>query len=65
MKRLEGNTDRPLLQGKTLEDVQEMMELRDPIYQYASDLIIDTDEKTPDQVAGEIVMSMNLVPTVS
>ena len=58
--------ERPLLKGKmNIEDITEMMEIREPYYEAAADIKIDTDGKTPEEVAGEIVMALDLVPTVS
>ncbi|MBP3815306.1 MAG: shikimate kinase [Firmicutes bacterium] len=57
---------RPLLRGKmNLSDIKEMMEIRAPYYEDAADLIIETDNKTPEEVAGEIVMELNLIPNLS
>ena len=64
--RLKDSTERPLLKGKmNLPDIQEMMEIRRPYYEMAADYIISTDEKTPEEVAGEIVIALNLLPTLS
>ena len=57
---------RPLLKGKmNIADISDMMELRSPYYEEAADIIIDTDGKTPDAVAGEIIMALDLIPSVS
>ena len=57
---------RPLLKGKTnISDIAEMMEIRSPYYEDASDIRIDTDGKTPEEVAGEIVIGLNLIPSYS
>ena len=57
---------RPLLRGKmNLTDIQEMMALREPYYEDAADLEVFTDKKTPADVAGEIVLALDLAPNIS
>ena len=57
---------RPLLKGKlNLTEIREMMELREPYYEDAADLEIFTDGKTPADVAGEIVLALDLAPNIS
>ncbi|OGW37650.1 MAG: shikimate kinase [Nitrospirae bacterium RBG_13_39_12] len=55
LKRTSNNTDRPLLKvGNPLERIKELLNFRKPFYEKA-DIIIDTEEKTPLQIAEEIV----------
>lgn len=63
--RISGDQSRPLIVGQDLESIKEMMELREPIYLDAAHYIIDTEEKNPAEVAGEIVVALGLVPFVS
>lgn len=54
LKRLSGNDDRPLLNADDrLLKIIELMEHRKPFYEKAG-IMIDTEKKTPMQVAGEI-----------
>jgi shikimate kinase len=55
LQRTSGTSERPLLQvGKPLEKINELLNLRKPFYEKA-DLIIDTEDKTPLQIAEEII----------
>ena len=55
LARTSGNTDRPLLQVEDpMSRIRELLAYRRPFYEKAGD-VIDTDGKTPLQVAGEIV----------
>ena len=54
-KRTSTNNDRPLLQVENpLERINELLNFRKPFYQKA-DVIIDTEGKTPLQIADEII----------
>lgn len=54
--RIGGSTNRPaLVNGKTFtEEVAEVLERRTPLYQAAARYSIDTDNLTPDEIAGRI-----------
>ncbi len=53
--RTSSNDERPLLRvNNPLEKIGELLEFRRPFYEKA-DIIIDTEEKTPLQVAEEIL----------
>jgi len=55
LNRTCNNKDRPLLQGgNTLERIKELLALRKPFYEKA-DIMIDTENKTPFQIAEEII----------
>ena len=55
LKRLAGDSTRPLLQGDHVEEtVQSMISLRSPVYRECACLTISVDEKTPEQIAEEI-----------
>lgn len=59
MKRLEGDTTRPKLQGGDLRSrIESLMAQREAIYRAASAVRIHTDGKTPEEVAGEILQSL-------
>ena len=49
--RLEGDTTRPLLRGGLKERVNTVLNARAKIYEDAADVIIDTDGKTPQEIA--------------
>ena len=54
-RRTSGTSERPLLQvEKPLEKINELLHFRQPFYEKA-DMMIDTDNKTPLQIAEEIV----------
>ena len=46
---------RPLLQGKTREQIEELFEIRNGIYGSVADAVIDTDELTYGQIAERII----------
>lgn len=56
INRVKGDTTRPLLQGDLEERVHSISATRSAIYERAADVIIDTDDKTPEQIA-QIVYS--------
>lgn len=58
------NCNRPLLK-MDIGSIREMMELRESCYRDAADLIISTEGKTPEDVAGEIALTLGLIPTLS
>lgn len=54
-ERTSGNSDRPLLQVEDpLKKINELLALRKPYYERA-DIIVDTDDKNPREVAEEIL----------
>lgn len=55
LKRTSNNNDRPLLQAENpLKKIRELLEFRMPYYQKA-DIMIDTENKKPFEVAEEII----------
>jgi len=57
VSRIKDGTERPSLTGKSFTDeVAEVLREREPKYCAAADHIVDTDNKTPEQVAQEIVL---------
>ncbi len=42
-----------------IEEIKQVLDQRNPVYQRCADLIIDTEEKSPQQVADEILASFN------
>lgn len=54
-QRVQHSTDRPLLQtGKPREQLQALMQEREPLYQEA-DWVVETDDRTPEEVAEAVV----------
>lgn len=54
-QRTKKNDDRPPLTDKTpLEEIRFLLQIRDPIYKEAADLIIDTENKTPDELIQQL-----------
>ncbi len=56
VNRLQGDTERPLLQTaqSLTARLEEMLKLRAPIYERVADKIVDVDGKTPQEIAEEI-----------
>ncbi len=56
INRLSGDTSRPLLQGENpSEKVEKLLSSRAPLYESAADIIIDTDDKSIDELVDEIL----------
>ena len=51
IRRVEGNSERPLLKGVASEKINELDKTRQPIYEKAADIIVDTDGLSPDEIA--------------
>jgi len=54
LERLGDARDRPLLRGEAHTAVPALLAERSPAYVSAADVIVDTDGRTPEDVAGEI-----------
>lgn len=54
IRRVGGDTGRPLLQGDTRARLSKLYNERAHIYERAADIIIDTDNLTPEEVANKI-----------
>ena len=57
LKRVRADETRPLLKntGKTAETLGKLLSERTPVYEHVADHIIDTDGKSVEEVADEIV----------
>ena len=56
LERVKNNHDRPLLENnKNVAYIKELLEQRREKYEAAADLIIETDEKTADQICEEML----------
>ena len=61
-KRLKVNGERPLLQTSTenLRDrLARLLKERAPVYEHVADYVVDVDDKTPEDIAKEIVALVN------
>jgi len=62
LERLGEDSQRPLLVGKTQrEDMEITLNERKPLYQKAADLAVDTENKTPEEVAEDIIKSLKKI----
>lgn len=62
LKRLEKDEKRPLLQGAGPEErVAELLEFRDPIYEYTAHIVIPTDGKAVDEITEEIIRNYKIM----
>lgn len=59
IKRLKGDSSRPLLKGDLEERVRTISSARAKIYEAAADYIVDTDEKSPEEIAAIIMEHMS------
>lgn len=56
LNRVKNDDNRPLLKGrKTVQGIEELMEQRRGKYQKAADITVSTDDKSAEQIAGEIL----------
>lgn len=57
--RLKGDETRPLLKSEDpLARIKELQDERGKIYEEAADIIVDTDGKSPEEVANEIIAAI-------
>jgi shikimate kinase len=59
IRRVGAGQGRPLLLGNARSRVKQLLEERLPIYEAVATLVVDTDGKTPGDVAAEIVASLD------
>ena len=61
-ERVKNNHDRPLLENnKNVDYIREMLDGRKDKYFAAADFIIETDNKSKDQICKEIGKSLKLI----
>jgi shikimate kinase len=63
VKRVGLGTGRPLLLGNVRSRVRQLLDERTPIYEAVATLVVDTDGRTPDEVADEIAARIEEGPT--
>lgn len=51
LKRVEGDNSRPLLSGGAEEKMKKLFLDRAPVYEGAADITVDTDGRTPEEIA--------------
>jgi shikimate kinase len=54
VKRVGLGTSRPLLLGNVRGQIKALLDERTPIYESVASVVVDTDGRTPEDVAGEI-----------
>ena len=59
LKRLEGDTSRPLLAGNMAERLSELYKKRATVYERVADIVVDTDGLTPNEVLENIFAELN------
>ena len=56
ISRLLQDEERPLLQGEGLDEkIENLLSTRAPIYEKVADYVVQVDEKTPDEIVGEVL----------
>lgn len=59
VKRVGLGTSRPLLVGGVRSRVKALLDERTPVYESVATLVVDTDGRTPQQVADEILEALS------
>lgn len=60
LERVKDNHDRPLIENnKTVEGISALMEARRERYMAAADLVIETDQKTGEEICRELVEKLH------
>ncbi|WP_039894011.1 shikimate kinase, partial [Hungatella hathewayi] len=55
LKRLKGDTTRPLLQGGDVtQRVKEFLAVRGPIYRETAGMVVDVNDRTVDEIVAEL-----------
>lgn len=58
LKRIEGDSSRPLLAGDAKTKTENLLKFREPKYEKAADIIISTDDKSVDDIVEEIIKKL-------
>lgn len=59
VKRVGLGSSRPLLLGNVRSRIKALLDERTPIYESVATLSVDTDDRTPDEVAAQIVEALS------
>ncbi|QIG45941.1 shikimate kinase [Nocardioides anomalus] len=62
VKRVGLGSTRPLLLGNVRGQVKALLDERAPVYESVATLVVDTDGRTPDEVADEIAAAIGEAP---
>ena len=54
VKRVGLGSGRPLLLGNVRATIKKLLDERTPVYEAVATIVVDTDERTPDEVAAEV-----------
>jgi shikimate kinase len=55
-------TSRPLLLGNVRSQMKQLLDARAPIYEAVATLVVDTDGRTPDEVADAVLAGLAALP---
>ena len=55
INRVNGDTSRPLLKGSVEEKLTALYKVRESVYMAAADFTFDTDDRTPEEIANQIL----------
>lgn len=61
VKRVGLGTGRPLLLGNVRARIKSVLDERAPIYESVADLVVDTDARTPQEIADEVRQALEEV----
>lgn len=62
LKRVSGDNNRPILEGKkTVADISELMERRREKYEATADIVVETDDKTIQEICKEIMKKLEKI----
>jgi shikimate kinase len=59
VKRVGLGTARPLLLGNVRSRVKALLDERTPVYESVATVVVDTDGRTPEEVADEVVAALD------
>lgn len=59
VKRVGLGTSRPLLLGNVRSRIKALLDERTPVYESVATLVVETDGRSPDEVADEIVAALS------
>ena len=54
-ERVKSDASRPLLADMRIETIEQLYRRREHLYRSAADFRVETDEKSPEEIAGEII----------
>ena len=61
-RRIHSSTNRPVLAGHmNVEYIAGLMAEREPFYRRAADLVVETDQRLPDEIAADILQGLKQI----